>query len=76
MRATYSSLSFRLPFPSRQGHPLCKYCRTRFYGDGELYSHMQTEHYLCHLCQRLHPGRFVYYRGYPELEGHFRASHK
>jgi len=34
------------------GHPLCEFCRTPFYGDNELYSHMSTEHYTCHMCQR------------------------
>lgn len=34
------------------GHPLCEFCRTPFYGDNELYSHMSTEHYTCHICQR------------------------
>lgn len=34
------------------GHPMCEFCRTPFYGDNELYSHMGTEHYKCHLCHR------------------------
>ena len=34
------------------GHPMCEFCRTPFYGDNELYSHMSTEHYTCHICQR------------------------
>lgn len=34
------------------GHPMCEFCRKRFYGEHELYQHMSTEHYTCHLCQR------------------------
>lgn len=34
------------------GHPMCEFCRTPFYGDNELYTHMSTEHYTCHMCQR------------------------
>ncbi|KAK9040773.1 hypothetical protein V6N11_015913 [Hibiscus sabdariffa] len=35
------------------GHPMCEFCKTPFYGDNELYSHMSTEHYTCHICQRV-----------------------
>ncbi|KAF2325029.1 hypothetical protein GH714_022339 [Hevea brasiliensis] len=34
------------------GHPMCEFCKSPFYGDNELYSHMSTEHYTCHICQR------------------------
>ncbi|XP_009591927.1 uncharacterized protein [Nicotiana tomentosiformis] len=57
------------------GHPLCEFCRTPFYGDNELYSHMSTEHYTCHICQRQHPGQYEYYKNYDDLEIHFRSNH-
>ncbi|KAL6968703.1 RING-type E3 ubiquitin transferase [Sarracenia purpurea var. burkii] len=57
------------------GHPLCEFCRTPFYGDNELYSHMSTEHYTCHICQRQHPGQYEYYKNYDDLEIHFRREH-
>lgn len=57
------------------GHPICEFCRTPFYGDNELYSHMSTEHYTCHICQRQHPGQFEYYKNYDDLEIHFRREH-
>ncbi|KAI7982181.1 E3 ubiquitin-protein ligase hel2 [Camellia lanceoleosa] len=57
------------------GHPLCEFCRTPFYGDNELYSHMYTEHYTCHICQRQHPGQYEYYKNYDDLEIHFRREH-
>ncbi|XVF22013.1 hypothetical protein REPUB_Repub12eG0138000 [Reevesia pubescens] len=57
------------------GHPICEFCKTPFYGDNELYSHMSTEHYTCHLCQRQHPGQYEYYKNYDDLEIHFRRDH-
>ncbi|KAH7571073.1 hypothetical protein JRO89_XS05G0248400 [Xanthoceras sorbifolium] len=50
------------------GHPMCEFCKTPFYGDNELYSHMSTEHYTCHICQRQHPGQYEYYKNYDDLE--------
>ncbi|XP_022757749.1 E3 ubiquitin-protein ligase ZNF598-like isoform X2 [Durio zibethinus] len=57
------------------GHPMCEFCKTPFYGDNELYSHMSTEHYTCHICQRQHPGQYEYYKNYNDLEIHFRRDH-
>uniref|UniRef100_A0A5B7A2M4 RING-type E3 ubiquitin transferase n=1 Tax=Davidia involucrata TaxID=16924 RepID=A0A5B7A2M4_DAVIN len=57
------------------GHPMCEFCRTPFYGDNELYLHMSTEHYTCHMCQRQHPGQYDYYKNYDDLEIHFRREH-
>ncbi|KAL8158923.1 hypothetical protein V2J09_000460 [Rumex salicifolius] len=37
------------------GHPMCEFCRTPFYCDNELYTHMSTEHYTCHMCQSYDP---------------------
>ncbi|KAK1437206.1 hypothetical protein QVD17_02994 [Tagetes erecta] len=58
-----------------QGHPLCEFCRSPFYGDNELYTHMNTEHFKCHICQRQNPGKYEYYRNYDDLEIHFRQEH-
>ncbi|KDP28319.1 hypothetical protein JCGZ_14090 [Jatropha curcas] len=57
------------------GHPMCEFCKSPFYGDNELYSHMSTEHYTCHICQRQHPGQYEYYKNYDDLEIHFRREH-
>ncbi|XP_073150546.1 uncharacterized protein [Henckelia pumila] len=57
------------------GHPRCEFCTTPFYGDNELYTHMSTEHYICHICQRQHPGQYEYYKNYDDLEIHFRRDH-
>ncbi|XP_078446644.1 uncharacterized protein LOC144715581 [Wolffia australiana] len=58
-----------------KGHPTCEFCRTPFYGENELYTHMSTEHYTCHICQRQHPGQYDYFRNYDDLETHFRQEH-
>ena len=52
-----------------KGHPQCRFCKSRFFGDGELYIHMQSAHEQCFLCRRAHPDRFIYYKDYNELEG-------
>ncbi|XP_047335201.1 E3 ubiquitin-protein ligase HEL2-like [Impatiens glandulifera] len=57
------------------GHPLCDFCRSPFYGDNELYTHMSTEHYKCHICQSQHPGQYEYYKNYDDMEVHFRREH-
>ena len=58
-----------------KGHPECRFCKKRFYGENELYQHMHTTHEECFLCRRAAPHRHVYYRDYPDLENHFRQAH-
>ncbi|KAL5712651.1 RING-type E3 ubiquitin transferase [Ranunculus cassubicifolius] len=58
------------------GHPMCEFCKKRFYGETELYQHMSTQHFTCHICRRLHPEEeFRYYRSYDDLEVHFGSEH-
>ena len=58
------------------GHPACRFCRgARFYGEAELYTHMQTAHEHCFLCRRARPTEHVYYRDYPDLARHFSSAH-
>jgi hypothetical protein len=52
-----------------KGHPLCRFCKKRFYDGDELYRHMENSHEHCFLCRKLHPNRFVYYKDYAELDG-------
>ncbi|KAG0478319.1 hypothetical protein HPP92_013038 [Vanilla planifolia] len=54
---------------------MCEFCRNPFYGDAELYMHMSTEHYTCHLCKRLRPDQYDYYSNYDDLEAHFHQEH-
>lgn len=58
-----------------KGHPMCQFCKKRFYGDNELYHHMIQEHFTCFLCQRARPGSYEYFSNYSDLEEHFRGEH-
>ncbi|KAL8918633.1 MAG: hypothetical protein Q9172_005326 [Xanthocarpia lactea] len=59
-----------------KGHPECGFCRQRFYGDDELYTHCRDKHERCHLCDRTNGGRQQqYYVDYNSLEQHFRKDH-
>ena len=59
-----------------KGHPECGFCRERFYGDDELYSHCRDKHEKCHICDRRNNGRQQqYYVNYDSLEQHFRKAH-
>ncbi|KAF0931464.1 hypothetical protein E2562_004587 [Oryza meyeriana var. granulata] len=57
------------------GHPMCEFCKSPFYGDNELYTHMTREHFSCHICQRHHSGQYDYFRNYDDLEMHFQRDH-
>ncbi|KAH7391866.1 hypothetical protein BKA66DRAFT_568276 [Pyrenochaeta sp. MPI-SDFR-AT-0127] len=59
-----------------KGHPECGFCRERFYGDDELYSHCRDKHERCHICDRRDSSRKQqYYVNYDALEVHFRKDH-
>ena len=62
------------PEEGGQGHPMCQFCKTRFYDKQALYEHLTKDHYSCHLCEK--KGIFYqYYRDYASLETHFRNDH-
>ncbi|KAF8068299.1 GLG1 [Scenedesmus sp. PABB004] len=58
-----------------KGHPLCRFCRTRFYDGDELYKHMEGRHEHCFLCRKANPNKYVYFKDYAELEEHFTGQH-
>jgi hypothetical protein len=59
-----------------KGHPECGFCRQRFYGDDELYTHCRDKHERCHICDRREGSRQQqYYVNYDSLEQHFRKDH-
>ena len=59
-----------------KGHPECGFCRQRFYGDDELYTHCRDRHERCHICDRRNPARQQqYYVDYDSLEQHFKKDH-
>jgi len=57
------------------GHPRCDFCSQRFYGETELFLHMQTRHEHCFLCRRVRPTEYTYFRDYDDLDSHFARSH-
>ncbi|KAK8521896.1 hypothetical protein V6N13_021969 [Hibiscus sabdariffa] len=54
------------------GHPKCGFCKTPFYGESELYSHLTTEHYTCHICQSF---KVEWNSEICLLQIHFRRDH-
>ncbi|KAI5358683.1 hypothetical protein Slin14017_G109660 [Septoria linicola] len=59
-----------------KGHPECGFCRRRFYGDDELFSHCREAHERCHLCDRRNGGNSPqYFMNYDALEKHFNKDH-
>lgn len=58
-----------------KGHPCCKFCSQHFYGEGEIYFHMERSHEHCFLCRQDNPREYTYYKDYPHLEKHFVEKH-
>ncbi|SMQ52431.1 unnamed protein product [Zymoseptoria tritici ST99CH_3D1] len=59
-----------------KGHPECGFCRKRFYGDDELYTHCRDNHERCHVCDRRTGGQTpAYFQNYEALEAHFGKDH-
>lgn len=64
-----------------EAHPACQFCQQRgaagralrFYGSDELFTHMQHEHYSCHVCLRRR-GDYNYFRTAPDLVQHLRCG--
>ncbi|CAN1859229.1 E3 ubiquitin-protein ligase hel2 [Linum perenne] len=59
------------------GHPICEFCRTPYYGDNELYTHMSRDHYTCHICQRCDTSSFliIMFKQNSYIFMHFRHDH-
>jgi hypothetical protein len=62
------------------GHPLCKLCDRRFYGETELIEHLTRDHFNCHICPRHGPPgaptpQRVFYAAYSDLARHFGRRH-
>lgn len=53
------------------GHPLCDFCRIRFYSEDELYHHCEQHHETCFICKRRQPLNPSYFKSMAELVIHF-----
>ncbi len=58
---------------SYKGHPMCKFCDSRYLDKDILHAHLRTDHFWCHICES--NGRQDYYKDYPLLRKHFREEH-
>ncbi|KAG2202501.1 hypothetical protein INT47_013117 [Mucor saturninus] len=56
------------------GHPECAFCKSRFFGDDELFVHCRDMHEQCFVCVR-NGKRQEYYANYESLEEHFKSDH-
>ena len=50
-------------------HPFCKFCFRHFYNEDEFTSHLNKEHFKCHVC--LDKYKHYYYKNYDSLKNHF-----
>ena len=57
-----------------EGHPKCQFCVRRFYDKNMLITHLEKDHYSCHLCVK-NGIKFKYFKNYECLEHHFRQMH-
>ncbi|CAH8615259.1 unnamed protein product [Schistosoma haematobium] len=57
----------------KKGHPLCDFCKERFYEMEDLITHIRDLHFLCDLCMTT--GKFVVFRQQCELLDHYGESH-
>jgi E3 ubiquitin-protein ligase ZNF598 len=57
------------------GHPMCNFCKKRFFGDVELLRHLQLDHFSCHICNKNATKDRVFFNQYDDLESHFRDEH-
>jgi hypothetical protein len=74
LRSSIESLGGTPQPPPLTGHPMCRFCDTRFYGPDQLFIHMRDGHETCHLCERSGLPR-TYYQNYDALEVHFGEAH-
>jgi hypothetical protein len=58
------------------GHPNCRFCNIRYYDDAALWTHLQRDHFYCHVCARTDaPGSRQYFATYDDLERHYAVDH-
>lgn len=55
-------------------HPLCLFCRIRFFDEAELRGHLESKHYFCNFCGR-EEALNLYYSDFKVLRTHFQKHH-
>lgn len=58
-----------------KGHPLCTYCKIRFYSQDEWVQHLKLNHEDCFICSREQPDVSHFFQDYNALEVHFKTTH-
>lgn len=58
----------------QKGHPLCEFCDKRFYNVDQLYAHLNGDHFVCPLCERIGK-RWQYFENMDELLRHYSRAH-
>lgn len=58
-----------------KGHPICAYCKIRFYSQDELIPHLKRKHEECFICTRQQPDVPHFFQDYAALERHFGHKH-
>ena len=72
----YSPSGLQKHYTSRNGHPVCEFCRpTRFYDLTALHQHLHKEHYKCHVCEQHLDLPNQFFANYRSLERHFDGKH-
>ena len=55
-------------------HPLCGFCKKRFYNDDALLDHIRAEHEECQICSQ-EGNPYVYFPNYLALDAHYAEAH-
>lgn len=59
----------------KRGHPICQFCAPkRFFDLQALHTHLNKEHYKCHICEQQNLSD-QFYKSYTSLQRHFEKSH-
>ncbi|RWS07991.1 zinc finger protein 598-like isoform X3 [Dinothrombium tinctorium] len=58
---------------SHRGHPICRFCETRFFDDELLHKHLRCDHFFCHICDP--SGQNKFFGTYSTLREHYKNKH-
>jgi hypothetical protein len=57
-----------------EGHPVCEFCKKRYYDKHDLFVHLSKDHYTCFLCEK-EGIQYRYFKDYNALQSHLTKSH-